>query len=90
MIAEVFAKVVENCTMMARLPGQNVENLDEYGCPKIQDTVGEGKTDSSCNCSSYPFRQKRGFTVPRGKQTCMEDGYATFVILVRVYYICVY
>ena len=38
--------------------GQNVENLDDYGCPKIQDAVGEGKTSSSWLCSGYPFQHK--------------------------------
>ena len=41
MNAEVFAKGFEKCRLLTRLLGQNVENLDEYGCPKIQDLVGE-------------------------------------------------
>ena len=55
MNAEVFAKRLENCRLLTRLLGQNVENLDDYGRPKIQDLV---KTDNSWICSSYPFRQK--------------------------------
>ena len=39
--AEVSAKGIENCRLLARLLGQNVENLDDFGCPKIQDLVGE-------------------------------------------------
>ena len=53
--AEVFAKGLEKCRLLTSLLGQNVENLDDYGCPKIQDLV---KTDSLWNCSSYPFRHK--------------------------------
>ena len=53
--AEVFAKGLENCRLLTNLLGQNVENLDDYGCPKIQDLV---KTDSSRICSSYTFRHK--------------------------------
>ena len=53
--AEVFAKGLEKCTVLTRLLGQNAENLDDYGCPKIQDLF---KTDSLCICSSYPFRRK--------------------------------
>ena len=49
MIAEVFAKGLEKCRLLTNLPGQNVENLDDSGCPKIQDLV---KTDSLWNCSS--------------------------------------
>ena len=53
--AEVFAKGLEKCRLLTTLLGQNVENLDVYGCPKFQDPV---KTDSSWICSSYPFRHK--------------------------------
>ena len=55
MNAEVFAKRVEKCRLLSSLLGPNVEKLDDYGCPKIQDLV---KTDSSRICSSYPFRHK--------------------------------
>ena len=55
MNAEVFAKGFEKCRLLSSLLGQNVENLDDYGCPKIQDLV---KTESLWNCSSYLFRHK--------------------------------
>ena len=55
MNAEVFAKGLEKCRLLTRLLGQNVENLDDYGCPKTQDLAGEGKMNSSWICSSYPF-----------------------------------
>ena len=42
MNAEVFAKGLEKCRLLTNLLGQNVENLDGYGCPKSQDLV---KTD---------------------------------------------
>ena len=58
MNAEVFDKGLENCRLLTRLHEQNVEILDYYGCPKIQDLVGEGKTDSSWIRSGYPFRYK--------------------------------
>ena len=41
MNAEVFARRFKKCRLLTRLLGQNVENLDDYGCPKIQDLVGE-------------------------------------------------
>ena len=43
MNAEVFAKGFEKCRLLTTFLGQNVENLDYYGCPKIQDLV---ETDS--------------------------------------------
>ena len=55
MNAEVFAKRLKKCRLLTTFLGQNVENLDDYGCPKIQHLV---KTDSLWNCSSYPFRHK--------------------------------
>ena len=55
MNAEVFAKRLEKCRLLTNLLGQNVGNLDDYGCPKTQDLV---KTDSSWICSRYPFRHK--------------------------------
>ena len=35
MDAETFAKGLEKCRLLTNLLGRNVENLDEYGCPKI-------------------------------------------------------
>ena len=55
MNAEVFAKGLENCRLLTNLLGRIVENLVDYGCPKMQDIV---KTDSSWICSNYPFRHK--------------------------------
>ena len=55
MNAEVFAKRLEKCRLLTNLLGQNVENLDDYGCPKIQDLVKTGKW---WICFSYHFRHK--------------------------------
>ena len=55
MNAEVFAKGLEKYRLLTTFLGQTVENLDDYGCPKIQDLV---KTDNLWTCSSYPFRHK--------------------------------
>ena len=69
--AEVFAKGFEKCRLLTRLFGQNVEKLDDYGCPKIQDL-------SKRTVRGYALvtfsDTKQGFTVPRGKQSCMETG----------------
>ena len=61
MHAEIFARGLEKCRLLTRLLEQNVENLDDYGCPQFQDLVGEGKTNISWICSSYPFRHKTRF-----------------------------
>ena len=62
--AEVFAKGFEKCRLLSTLLGQNLENLDDYGCPKFQDLV---KTDSLWSCSSYPFRHKTWLHCAEGK-----------------------
>ena len=73
---ELFAKGLENLRMLTRLLGENVENFDDYGCPKIRDLV---KMDSSWIW--YPFRHKA-----RLHCVCREEckgvwrmGYATLV-----------
>ena len=55
MNSEVFAKGLEKCRLLTNLLGRNIEDLDDYGCPKIRDLL---KTGSSWICSSYPFRHK--------------------------------
>ena len=55
MNAEVFDKGFERCRLLTRLLGQNVENLDDFHCPKFQDLVREGKTKLSWIGSSYTF-----------------------------------
>ena len=56
MNAEVFAKELEKSRLLTNLLGQNVENLVDYGCPRIQDLV---RADSSWIWSSYHFRHKK-------------------------------
>ena len=53
-----FAERLEKCRLLTRLLGQNVEKMDNYGFPKVQNLVGEGKADSSWICSIYLFRHK--------------------------------
>ena len=57
--AEVFAERFRKCRLFTRLLKQNVENLDDYACPKTEDLVEEGKANSSWICSSYLLRHKR-------------------------------
>ena len=71
MNAEVFAEGLEKCRLLINLLGRNVENLDDSGCPRIQDLV---KTDSSWICLVTLSDKKQGFTAPRGKRRCMETG----------------
>ena len=70
MNAEVFAKELEKCRLLTRLLGQNEENLDDYGCAKIQDLV---KTNSLWICSSYPFRHKTRLLCAERKAKVYEE-----------------
>ena len=71
MNAEVFAKGLEKCRLLTRLLRQNVENLDDYGCSKFK--ILSKRT--VCGSDLVTFSDtKQGFTVPRGKQWCMENG----------------
>ena len=73
MNADLFAKGFEKCRLFTRLLGQNVETLDDYCCPKIQDLVEERKADSSWICSSYPFRHKTMLHCARRKAIVHGD-----------------
>ena len=64
--AEVFAKGLEKCRLLTTFLGQNVENLDDYDCPKFQDLV---KSDSLWTCSSYHFRHKTRLLCAERKAT---------------------
>ena len=88
MNAEVFAKGVEKCRLMTRLLRQNVENLDDYGCPKIQDLVGGGKADISWICSSYLFRHKTKLHSAESK-TKMYGDWSMQHLKMYVLYVCV-
>ena len=71
MIAEVFASGHEMCRLLPRLLGQNVENLDDYGCPKLK--IMSKRTVPGSAVVSFSDT-KQGSTVPRRKQRCMEIG----------------
>ena len=71
MNAEVFARELEKCRLLIRLLGQNLENLDDSGCSKIQDIVERTVRGSALVTLSDTIQ---GFTVSRGKQRCMEGG----------------
>ena len=65
MNAEVFAKGFEKCRLLTRLPGQNVENLDDYGCPKIQSSNNNTSPDSDNTTNSRRVsRADGGVEVP--------------------------
>ena len=50
--AEYFAKGLEKCKFFSTLLRKEVENLDDYGCPKIQ------HLNTDWLCTRYPYRHK--------------------------------
>ena len=88
MNAEVSAKGIEKCRLLTTLLAQNVESLEDYGVPKIQDLV---KTDSSWICSSYPFRHKTRLHCAEGKAKVYGEWAMEHLLLfVRVFCFCRY
>ena len=74
MNAEVFAEGLEKCRLLTRLVGQNVENLDDYGCPKFGILL-EKKKRTVRGCALVTLSdEKQGFTLPRRKKRCLENG----------------
>ena len=93
MNAEVFGKGLEKCRLLTRLLGQNVEDLDIYGCPKLQNLVGEGKTDNPWICSSYLFRHKIRLHCPERRSNVYGEWamkHLNWQILYVFFCICVY
>ena len=87
MKTEVFAKGLEKCRLLTSLLGQNVENLDDYGCPKVQDPV---KTVSLWICCSYPFRHKTRLHCAERKakvygERAIQHLYILYVFIVFVF-----
>ena len=72
--AEVFANGLEKCRLLSRLFGQNVENLNDYGCQKVKILL-EREKQTVCGFALVTLSDtKQDFTVPRGKQRCTENG----------------
>ena len=72
--AECFAKRLEKCTMLNALLGKQVENLDGYGCPKIQ--------EFNCDwlCSSYPYRHRTTLHCSEKRQKRLVHGLCNYLI----------
>ena len=81
MNAEVFAKGFEKCRPLTRLLGQNVEILEDYACSKFKISLEKEKRTVRGPALVTLRDTKQGFTVPRGKQKCMENGLCIIQIL---------
>ena len=84
----MFAKAFEKCRLLTRILEQNVEKLDDYGCPKIQDLVGEEKANSSWICSSYTFRHKTRLQCAERKAKVYGD-WAMQHLNLQILYVCI-
>ena len=86
MNAEVFAKGLEKCRLLTNLLGRKVENLDDHGCPKLQDL---DKTDSSWSCFSYPFRHKTRLYCAERKAKVYGDWDKQHLLILYVFFVFV-
>ena len=87
MNAEVFAKGLKGCRLLTTSLGQNVENLDGYGCTDIQDLV---KMDGLWDCSRDLFRHKARLHCAERKlkvydERAMHQLYFLYVFIVFVF-----
>ena len=87
MNGEMFAKGLEKCRMLIRLLGQNIENLDDYGCPKIPVL---SKWTVRVSVLVTFFDTKQGFTVPRGNQWCKVKGLCNICNFLYVFIVFVF
>ena len=87
MNAEVFAEGLEKCRLLTTLLGQNVENLDDYACQKFK-ILSKWTVCGSALVTLSDTKQ--GFTVPRGKQNCMENGLCNICKLLFVFIVFVF
>ena len=88
MDAEGFAKGLEIYRLLTRLLGKNVENLDDYGCPKFK-TLSKRTVCAFALVTFSPTQSKVSLCQEESKDVG-RTGYAALVIFVRVYCICVY
>ena len=65
-----FAKGTELWKTFRNLMDREVENLEDHGCPKVQDLVDE----EIGSCSKNPFRHKTLSTVQSLRQHCLVAG----------------
>ena len=58
---EYFAESTEKCKIIGIYLNKEVENLEDYGCPKVRELADPEADEENRICSSYPFRQKITF-----------------------------
>ena len=68
---EVSAEGLQKCRLLTTFLGQNVENLVDCGCPKIQDLV---KTDSFVDLLHLPFRTQNKVSLCREESKAKVYG----------------
>ena len=67
---DFFSKNLENCMILGKLLDKEVQNLEDHGCPKVQNLVDE----EIWICSSWPIRHRPHSTVQSVEQNCLLPG----------------
>ena len=87
MNAEVFAKGLEKCRLLTTLLGQNVENWMTMVARKFKILL-QGTVRGSALVTLSDTKQ--GFTVPRGRQRCIEYGLGNICKFLYVFIVFVF
>ena len=82
MNAEVSAKGLEKCSPLTRLPRQNVEILDDYGCPKNSNCCWRRKSKQFVDLLQLPSpTQNKASLCQEESKGVWRMGYATFKLV---------
>ena len=90
MKAEVFAEGLKKCRLLTRLVGRNVENMVDCGCPNIKILLQKEKRTVRGSALFTFSDTKQRFTVPIGKQGCMENGLCNLCKFLYVFFVIVF
>ena len=81
--AEYFVKGLEKCKVLSTLLGKEVENLDDYGCPKIQ------HLNTDWCALAIPTDTGQFYIVLSGKQKRLENGLCNISICKFIVCLCI-
>ena len=79
--SEYFAKRLKKCKILSPYLCKDVENLDNFGCPKASKLLEND--DAEWNCSNYPYQQKK--TLHCGEKKTYVYGIWTLNFFANIY-----
>ena len=73
---EYFANVLEKCKVLSNYLCKDVENLDDFGCPKASKLISN--EDIIWESSNYPYRHKKTLNCAEKKTYAYENWVLNF------------